>query len=199
MDTCEITDSAIAMLDDHGTVIGWTQAAERLVGYAPEDVVGRSAALVVPPSDEAPTISAYVVRCRAHNGWSGTTTVRDRNGQLLNVSRRVSMLRGADGTVRWLVSVTDIGTLARGAATNGSMRESLLTRAPIGIVVRDRQLRCTWVNDTMESHDGIPRERRLGRRLSEAQPGFETEAIEAVMWQVLQSGTSRVLEYWPGP
>ncbi|MGW3247449.1 SpoIIE family protein phosphatase, partial [Streptomyces sp. NPDC001070] len=196
MNTPEITDSAIAMIDDHGTVVGWTQAAERLVGYSPKDVVGRSVALVVPPSEEAPTISAYVERCRARNGWAGTTAVRDRDGRMLDVSRRISMLRGQDGTVRWLVSVTDVGTLAREAA-NGSMRESLLTRAPIGIVVRDRQLRCTWVNDTMESHDGIPRDRRLGRRISEARPGVKAEALETVMRQVLQSGTTRVHEYRP--
>ncbi|MER5916337.1 SpoIIE family protein phosphatase [Streptomyces sp. NPDC001982] len=192
-----MTDSAIAMLDDHGTVVGWTQAAERLVGYTPKDVVGRSAALVVPPSEEAPTISAYVERCRAHDGRSGMTAVRDRDGRMVNVSRRVSMLRGQDGTVRWLVSMTDIGMLAQDSARHGSMRESLLTRAPIGIVVRDRQLRCTWVNDTMESYDGIPPDRRLGRRLTEAQPGFKTEAIEAVLRKVLQSGTTRVLEYRP--
>ncbi|MFD9001483.1 SpoIIE family protein phosphatase [Streptomyces sp. NPDC059582] len=192
--TCEVTDSAIAMLDDHGTVVGWTQAAENLVGYSPRDVVGRSAALVVPPSEEAPTISAYVERCRSQGGWSGTSAVRDRDGRILHISRRVSMLRGPDGAVRWLVSVTDVGTVGRDAAS-GPMRESLLTRAPIGIVVRDRQLRCTWVNDTMQHHDGISRERRLGRGPLDAQPGFDAETIEEVMRQVLQSGTTRVQEY----
>ncbi|MFF7216949.1 SpoIIE family protein phosphatase [Streptomyces sp. NPDC008238] len=193
MNTNEIPDYAIAMLDDQGTVIAWTQAARRLVGYAPAEIVGRSAAVIVPPSKEAPTISAYVERCRSHNGWSGTTPVRSSDGHMLNVSRRVSMLRGQDGTVRWLVSVTDIGT----TATSGSMRESLLTRTPIGIVVRDRQLRCTWVNDTMESHDGISREQRLGRSLTDIQPGLQAETIETVMRQVLQSGNTRVQEYRP--
>ncbi|MEV6532338.1 SpoIIE family protein phosphatase [Streptomyces sp. NPDC051639] len=194
MDTCEITDSAIAVLDDHGTVVEWTQAAENLVGYSPRDVVGRSAALVVPPSREVPTMSAYVERCRARDGWTGTTAVRNRDGRILNVSRRVSMLRGPGGTVRWLVSVTGIRTLAKGTV-NEPMRESLLTRAPIGIVVRDRHLRCRWVNDTMERHDGISRKRRLGLGPMDTQPGFEAGAIEAVMQEVMQSGTTRVHEY----
>ncbi|MFD3454741.1 SpoIIE family protein phosphatase [Streptomyces sp. NPDC058691] len=191
----EITDSAIAMLDDHGTVVGWTQAAERLIGYSAQDVVGRSAALVVPPSEEAPTISAYVERCRTRNGRSGTTAVRSRDGRILHVSRRISMLRGRHGAVRWLVSVTDIIDPPARHAVSGRPRDSLVTRAPVGIAVRDRQLRCTWVNDAMESHDGLSRTRRLGRRPIDTQPGFETEAVEAVMRQVLRSGTARVREH----
>ncbi|MEU9978405.1 SpoIIE family protein phosphatase [Streptomyces sp. NPDC051014] len=191
--THETSDSAIAMVDEQGTVLGWTQAAERLVGYPAGDVVGRSAALVVPSFAKAPTISAFVERCRARKGWSGTTAVRHRTGRLLTVSLRISMLSGRDETVRWLVSVTDVRTLSR-ETTNGSVRESLLTRAPIGIVVRDPQLRCTWVNDTMESHDGIPRDQRLGRRTAESLPAAKAEAFEAALRQTLRTGTPTVHE-----
>ncbi|MFI6360491.1 PAS domain S-box protein [Streptomyces sp. NPDC050743] len=65
--TCEISDSAVAMLDERGTVVAWTQAAEQLLGYSAGDVVGRSAARVLPPSEETPTISALMEQCRAHN------------------------------------------------------------------------------------------------------------------------------------
>ncbi|MFJ5641457.1 SpoIIE family protein phosphatase [Streptomyces sp. NPDC093223] len=191
--THETSDSAIAMVDEQGTVLGWTQAAERLVGYPAGDVVGRSAALVVPSFAKAPTISAFVERCRARRGWSGTTAVRHRNGRLLTVSLRISMLSGRGETVRWLVSVTDVRTLSR-ETTHGSVRESLLTRAPIGIVVRDPQLRCTWVNDTMESHDGIPRDQRLGRRTAESLPAAKAEAFEAALRRTLRTGTPTVHE-----
>ncbi|MGW9030869.1 SpoIIE family protein phosphatase [Streptomyces sp. NPDC055722] len=196
--TSDISESAVAMLDERGTVVAWTQAAEQLLGYSARDVVDRSAALVLPPSGETPTISALIEQCRAQNDWSGTMTVRHRNGHMLDINHRISMLWGQDGTIRWIVSVTDIGTLSR-ETRNGSVRESLLTHAPIGIVVRDPKLRCVWANDTMESHDGIPRDRRLGRRITDAQPGFESEALEAVMRQALRNGTTAVHEYraWP--
>ncbi|MET8450132.1 SpoIIE family protein phosphatase [Streptomyces sp. NPDC005209] len=195
--THEISDSAVAMLDEQGTVLGWTQAAEQLVGYSAGDVVGQSATLVLPSSEEAPTVSAFVERCRAQNGWSGTTAVRHRDGRMLTVSLRISMLWGQDGAVRWLVSVTDTGKISR-ETMNGSVRESLLARAPIGIVVCDPQLRCTWVNDTMESHDGVFRDRRLGRRSTDALPSAEGEALEAVMRQALQSGATGVHEFRSG-
>ncbi|GGN27033.1 SpoIIE family protein phosphatase [Streptomyces fuscichromogenes] len=193
-DIREPSESAIAMLDQQGTVVGWTQAAERLVGYAARDVVGRPASLVLLSCEEAPTTSEFVARCRAENGWSGTTTVRHRDGHGLHVSLRVSMLWGQGAAVRWLVSVTDIGR-ASGEATHGLVRESLLARVPMGIVVRDPELRCTWVNETMESHDGISRDRRLGRRFTEALPGGEGDPLESAMREVLRGGPSKVQDH----
>ncbi|MEU0183443.1 PAS domain S-box protein [Streptomyces sp. NPDC006207] len=53
-------DAAIALLDGQGVVAAWTQAAERLVGYAASDVVGRSAALVLPLFGEGQTTPDFV-------------------------------------------------------------------------------------------------------------------------------------------
>ncbi|MGW5258346.1 SpoIIE family protein phosphatase [Streptomyces sp. NPDC004012] len=194
----EIPDSAIAVINADGTVAAWTQAAERLVGYSAAEVVGRSAAHVLPPPEEARMASLSAEQRRAQSGWSGTAAVRHRDGHTLKMSLRISLLWGQDAGTRWLVSVTDIGALSSEPA-NGPVRESLLAHAPIGIVVYDPQLRCTWVNDAMERHDGIPRDRRFGRRLKDSLPAVEAEALEVVMQQVLQSGTTMVHEYraWP--
>ncbi|MET7636710.1 PAS domain S-box protein [Streptomyces sp. NPDC001773] len=48
LNTYETSESAVAMFDGHGTVVAWTQAAERLVGYSAREAVGRSTALVLP-------------------------------------------------------------------------------------------------------------------------------------------------------
>ncbi|MET7728457.1 SpoIIE family protein phosphatase [Streptomyces mirabilis] len=194
----EIPDAAIAMIDADGTVAAWTQAAEQLVGYSAAEVVGRSAAHVLPPPEEARRASASAEQCRAQSGWSGTAAVRHRDGHTLRMTLRVSLLRGQDAGTRWLVSVTDIGSLSSGAA-GGPVRESLLARAPIGIVVYDPQLRCGWVNDAMERHDGVPCHRRFGRGLKDSLPAVEAAALEVVMRQVLESGTTTVHEYraWP--
>ncbi|MEU1199855.1 SpoIIE family protein phosphatase [Streptomyces sp. NPDC005813] len=194
MSASETSDTAVAMLDDQGTVVGWTQAAEELVGYGAGDIVGRSAALVVPSFGAAPTTSAFVEQCRAKNGWSGATTVRHRDGRVLDVNLRVSRLERRDGTAWWLASVADFDDLSA-EAINGSVRGLLLGRAPVGIVVRDPQLRCTAANDVMASHDGLTHDRRLGRRLTDVLPGAKAEVLEAVMRQVLQSGTTKVHEY----
>ncbi|MEV6054687.1 SpoIIE family protein phosphatase [Streptomyces sp. NPDC052107] len=194
----DMPDAAIAMIDAEGIVVGWTHAAQQLVGYSAGEVVGRSAVHVLPPPQDARRASAFSEQCRAQGGWSGTAAIRHRDGHTLRMTLRVSLLRGQDADTRWLVSVTDIGSLSPGA-TGGPVRESLLARAPIGIVVYDSQLRCVWVNDAMERYDGLPRHRRFGRGLKDSLPAVEAEALKVVMRQVLESGTTTVHEYraWP--
>ncbi|MGW3247432.1 SpoIIE family protein phosphatase [Streptomyces sp. NPDC001070] len=189
-----ISHRAFALFDELGTVVGWTQAAERLVGYGAGDIVGRSAALVVPSFEAAATNSAFVERCLAENGWPGATAVRHRGGHLIDVGLRITALQGQDGTTRWLASLTDAGAPS-GDVLSGLARGPLLARTPIGVVVRDLQRLCTFTNDVMEQHDGIPADRRLGRRLPESLPGAKAEALEALMQQVLQRGATKVHEY----
>ncbi|MFI8185746.1 SpoIIE family protein phosphatase [Actinacidiphila glaucinigra] len=190
----DVSDTAFALLDELGTVVGWTQAAERLVGYGAADIVGCSAALVVPSFKATATTAVFVERCRAKNGWPGATAVRHRDGHLVDVSLRITALQGREGTTRWLASLADAGAVS-GDVLSGLARGPLLARAPIGVVIRDTHLRCMFTNDVMEQHDGIPAHERLGRRLAESAPGATAEAIEALMRQVLQGGATKVHEY----
>ncbi|MCW2873259.1 SpoIIE family protein phosphatase, partial [Actinacidiphila oryziradicis] len=191
----EVVGAPIAMIDAEGAVVGWTQAAQRLVGYSPAEVVSRPAGIMLASAEDRAKASAFAERCRVRGGWSGLAALRHRDGRRLDVSLRVSPLSGQDGSAHWLVSATDM-TAVFSSAVKGLRLSSLLTRAPIGVVVRDVELRCIWVNDIAELRDGIPPEARLGRRVSEAVPGFEAEAMEALTRQVLESGTPVVdLEY----
>ncbi|MGW1545142.1 SpoIIE family protein phosphatase [Streptomyces sp. NPDC002309] len=190
----DVGETAFAFLDEQGTVIAWTQAAEQLVGYSAREAVGRSAALLLPSLGDAPTMSAFVERCLDRNGWSGAWEVRHQDGRMVDVSLRLSPLHGQDAAGRWLATVTDIG-VPSGDVASEAARGALLARAPVGVVVRDLDLRGTWANDVIEIHDGISCERRLGCRPTDARPGGEAEALEAVMRQIHQSGKSKVHEY----
>ncbi|MER6126856.1 SpoIIE family protein phosphatase [Streptomyces sp. NPDC001795] len=194
----EVPDSAIALIDGEGTLAGWTNTAQRLFGYAAGEMVGRPAWFVLPFLQNVLHVWAASEQHHARGGWSGTVTIHHRDGHTLHVSLRLSLLWGLDGAVHWLVSGTDIAALSA-VETSGSVRESLLTRTPIGIVVRDLELRCVWVNDVVERQDSVPRGQRLGRRLADSLPGAESEALEAVMRQVLRSGKTAVHEYRARP
>ncbi|WP_127354265.1 SpoIIE family protein phosphatase [Actinacidiphila soli] len=186
----EVVGAPIAMVDADGTVVGWTQAARRLLGYSPAEVVGRPAGVVLVCG-----ASALAKHCGGPSDWSGVVGVRHRDGHRLDASLRVSRLSGQGGSARWVVSVTNMAAVSP-SAVNGLRPSSLLARAPIGIVVRDSDLRCAWVNDVAELLDGVPPEVRLGQQLSEAMPGAWAEALEAEMRQVRESGTPAIdVEY----
>ncbi|MGW2965052.1 SpoIIE family protein phosphatase [Streptomyces sp. NPDC001220] len=198
LDPRETPDSAIAMIDAEGTVVGWTSTAQRLVGYPATEVVGRPVSKLLPLSRRTLLDWASTQECLARGGWSGTATVRHREGHAIKASLRFSLLWGLDREIGWLISGTDIASLSP-VRTVGSVRDSLLTRTPIGITVHDHDLNCAWTNDAMERQDGIPRDQRLGRRLPDVLPGIEAERLEGVMRQVLDSGIATVHEYraWP--
>ncbi|MGW7665916.1 SpoIIE family protein phosphatase [Streptomyces sp. NPDC054775] len=198
LDPRETPNAAIAMIDAEGTVVGWTTTAQRLVGYPAAEVVGRPVSTVLPLTRRTLREWSSTEQCLARGGWSGTSTVRHRDGHALKASMRISLLRGQDREIHWLVSGTDITSLSP-VATTGWVRDSLLTRTPIGIVVRDRDLHCAWANDAMEQQDGVCCDQRLGRRPTDALPGTDTERLEGVMRQVLDSDVTAVHEYraWP--
>ncbi|MEV8563469.1 SpoIIE family protein phosphatase [Streptomyces sp. NPDC051917] len=184
---------AIALLDAQGTVVGWSQAAQRLVGYSAAEVVGRSADVLLVTADDRAKASHAAQESTLRGGWSDLAQVRHRDGRSIAVRLCVSSLSGQDGRDWWVVCATDKALLPAWPA-EATVAEPLLaklplpSRLPIGVVIRDTHLRCIRVNDTQGSKDGIPLPKRLGRRLTEAAPGTEAETLEAVMRQVLDSG-----------
>ncbi|MFI1076009.1 SpoIIE family protein phosphatase [Streptomyces puniciscabiei] len=184
---------AIALLDAQGTVVGWSQAAQRLVGYSAAEVVGRSAGVLLVAADDRAKASQAAQESTLRSGWSDLAQVRHRDGRSIDVRLCVSSLSGQDGRDWWVVCATDKASFPAWPAevTVAEPLPATLpvpSRLPIGVVVRDTQLHCIRVNDTQGSKDGIPLPKRLGRRLTEAAPGTEAETLEAVMRQVLESG-----------
>ncbi|WP_405833577.1 SpoIIE family protein phosphatase [Streptomyces sp. NBC_01176] len=186
-----MVDTAMAAVDAHGVVVAWGREAERLSGLAAADAIGRHVARLLVNPEVILRAPAFTDRSRRGDGWSGIAGLRRGDGTPLDVYLRVCPLTERDGEVRWLVTATEM-TAVPSWPMNGAGVHALLTGAPIGIAVRDTDLRCTWVNDALALQDGIPREKRLGRRLTEVLPGSEAESVEAVMRLVLRSGEPQV-------
>ena len=201
----EAVGAAIAVLDaegDGGRVDAGRPAAGRLLGRGGGGPTGRGHAGVCRGCGEGIGVRASSAVPRA--AGPVLRHVRHRDGRRLEASLRVSPLSGQDGRAHWLVSATDMAAVPSWAA-NGLGPESLLApahRSVIG-VVRDLQLRCTWVNDTHGTPGRHPPRRAAG---TPAGGGGcpaeirEAEACEGVMRQVLNSGTPVVdhpYRAWP--
>ncbi|MEW2288820.1 SpoIIE family protein phosphatase [Streptomyces sp. NPDC047841] len=184
-DPFDASSDAAGVLSGRGLVLGWTRGAEDLFGYPAAEVTGRSAARLAAVPEDPVRVAGIAERCRAGKGWSGLVPVRHRDGHRFEVDLRVSGVFRIHGDECFLVS-------ARERRQRWSMGESVLdgflTRSPVGMAVVDRQLRYVWLNDTLERLGGVPREQRLGRRLSELLPGLRTDTLEGLMRKVLETG-----------
>ncbi|UQA94148.1 SpoIIE family protein phosphatase [Streptomyces halobius] len=187
----DMTNAATAELDAAGTVVAWTPAAERLLGYRAEEILNRPAAqLLAIPGDEA-RVAAVAEWCRRGDGWSGSLAARHRDGRSVQLAVQVMPLLDAVGRERWSVLALEEWRVP-GGGVNQLMLEPYLAHAPVGMAVLDTDLRYVWVNDVLERL--IPLERRLGRQVREVLPRLEAEAFEERMLKVLQTGAP-VMDY----
>ncbi|MFE6823645.1 SpoIIE family protein phosphatase [Streptomyces sp. NPDC057690] len=184
-DLLDASTDAAAIVSVEGVVVGWTRGAEALLGRPAAEVVGRSAAELVAMDRDPVRVAGVAARCRAGMGWSGVIAARHRDGHPVDVDLRVSAsFRIGDDTC-FLLSArrrSEQWTLGQ------SVLDGFLTRSPVGMAVMDLQLRYVWLNDTLERFGGVPREQRLGRRLSDLLPGLQAAAIEGLMGKVLETG-----------
>ena len=95
----ESSGDAIVSKDLDGIIISWNSAAERLFGYAAEEVVGKSITILIPEElhDEEPKI---LERIRHGDSLDHYETIRQRkDGSRVPVSLSVSPVKDAHGTI----------------------------------------------------------------------------------------------------
>ncbi|MET7986198.1 MULTISPECIES: SpoIIE family protein phosphatase [unclassified Streptomyces] len=178
------TDAA-AVVSADGVVMGWTRGAEALLGHPAAEAVGTSAAQLLALPRDPSRVAAVAERCRGGMGWTGLVPLRHRDGRRIEVDLRVSASFGMGASECFLISARD---RRRQWTVGPSFLDGFVTRSPVGMAVLDLQLRYVWMNDTLEHLGGVPRDQRLGRRLSELLPGLQAETIEGLMRKVLATG-----------
>ncbi|MFR0354200.1 SpoIIE family protein phosphatase [Streptomyces sediminimaris] len=183
----DVADAVPVLLDARGVVLSWTRDAQRLLRYAPAEVVGTGVSGLLAAEDAA-RLPELAERCREDDGWAGLLTARRKGGQELRVMVRVTPAAGpGGGAARWLALVSDLAG-APGWDMSRPVLEQMVTGSPVGIAIVDAGLRCVWSNAALEQFGGGSARQRLGRRMAEIQPGLDTEGIEDRMRQVLSTG-----------
>src|SRR5213593_3199435 len=95
----ESSEDAIVVKDLDGIIKTWSQGAERLYGYREQEVLGRSAVLLLPP-DRTDEEAEILTRIRNDDRVDHFETTRLRkDGTLTSVSLTISPVRSADGQI----------------------------------------------------------------------------------------------------
>ncbi|WP_312166800.1 PAS domain S-box protein [Phenylobacterium sp.] len=95
----ESSEDAILGKDLNGIITSWNDAAERMLGYSADDVIGKSMMMMV-PTDRLEEEGRILAKIRAGERIPPLETTRlCKNGQELPVSLSVSPVRNADGMI----------------------------------------------------------------------------------------------------
>ena len=95
----ESSDDAIVSKDLDGIIDSWNKGAERMFGYAADEVIGKPVTILIPPhlQDEEATILG---RIRSGERIEHYETVRQRkDGALIDISLTISPMRDAEGII----------------------------------------------------------------------------------------------------
>jgi two-component system, cell cycle sensor histidine kinase and response regulator CckA len=154
------SDDAIIGLSLDGTIVSWNPGAERLYGYAPAEVVGRSGSFLIPP-DRAGEFEDLLQRIRAGRRVGQYETVRLRkDGARVDVSVTLSPMHDANGTITGMSSVTrDISDRLRAEQAVRAAEERTrftLEMAQIGLWDTDLVTGRSHWSDTMAAVTGLP-------------------------------------------
>ncbi len=173
-------EPAHILIDHAGVVVGWSPAAERLLGRPARAVLGRSVG----------DLLADVVPAERALGIGDGLTVRPHgtDGACLSCRLDVRRDRVGGGETRWEVTVTTVDGEDATSELHQALLETLFTVSPVGLYLFDPDLRVIRFNPTAEGMEHTSLADAVGKRPAEAWPGVAVEAMERVMEEVLDTG-----------
>ncbi|MEV4945449.1 SpoIIE family protein phosphatase [Streptomyces sp. NPDC053755] len=187
----EVLPIALWREDADGSVVEWSLAAQDLLGYRPEELLGRPATPVLAPESNQELAAQLTRRVHAGETVVGTLPVRHRDGH--DVTMEMWILpeadpRGRPGAMLIAVETSEVLRMRDSLAA----LQSLFTQSPIGLATLGPDLRFLRVNDALARMNGVSAAEHLGKRLTEVVPGVNASALEATMRQVLDRGEAVV-------
>ncbi|WP_030722139.1 ATP-binding SpoIIE family protein phosphatase [Streptomyces sp. NRRL F-2580] len=190
-------NTAAALLDDAGTVLAWTPAAEALLDRRSADVCGRPARDLLADAGSWQAVLAQGGRGKQEGpqgwegpaGWEGRATLRHGSGRELEIGFRVIPLNdGASGgpAARCLVLGAPLALVARWRQDHAFTQE-LFLQGRVGLAVFDAELRLLRTNSHLLPYTGVPVD-LSGRRLADFLWAEDARIIDDRLREVLRSG-----------
>jgi diguanylate cyclase (GGDEF)-like protein/PAS domain S-box-containing protein len=176
------SDAAIFGRTLDGIVTSWNPAAERMLGYCSEEIVGKSIEFLV-PKDRTGEMNAILARVRAGQLVERFETIRVRkDGTAFPVAVTVAPIHDAGGAIIGASTIIRDVTEARQAFLSArsmieSSLDSLVAISPEGMI--------TDVNEATVKVTGIPRQELIGTAFSDyfTEPGKANEIYQLVFEQ----------------
>ncbi|MBO0696587.1 MAG: PAS domain S-box protein, partial [Verrucomicrobia bacterium] len=137
---------AIVVKDLKGIITDWNQSAQRIFGYKPKEIIGKSILKLI-PKDRRPEESEILRRIGSGESIEHYETVRRRkDGRLIDVSLTISPIKDANGKVVGASKIARDITQRKAAERQLAEQARLLNLSSDAILVRDASDRIVYWN-----------------------------------------------------
>ncbi|MGW1495835.1 SpoIIE family protein phosphatase [Streptomyces sp. NPDC002402] len=182
---------ALWRADAQGRVVEWSLAARELLGYAPEQVLGRYGIAMLVPEPNRELADQLTQKVMAGEAVVGALPLVHRDGYLVPMEMWICPSADPQGGTGVLAIAVETSAVLRMRDSLAAM-EGLFTQSPIGLAMFGPDLRFLRVNDALARMNGVSAAQHLGKRPAEVTPGVNAAALERVMRQVLDRRTAVV-------
>lgn len=171
---------AIAAKTLNGIITDWNQSAERIFGYKPKEIIGKSVLTLIPKErqDEEQEILRKIRRGQSLDHYE--TVRRRKDGKLIDVSLTISPIKGPKG------EIVGVSKIARDITTQKQTERRLAEQARLldlsndAIIVRDHQDRIVYWNRGAEEMYGFSAQEALGKITHELLQTMHPENLEKI-------------------
>jgi PAS domain S-box-containing protein len=154
---------AVVAKDLNGIVTDWNQSAQRIFGYKPKEIIGKSILTLI-PKDRHSEETEILRRIRNGESIEHYETVRCRkDGKLIEVSLTISPIKDAHGKVVGVSKIARDITERKAEQRRLAEQARLLDLTNDAIIVRDHQDRIVYWNQGAEQMYGFSAKEALGK------------------------------------
>ena len=185
-DLVENSADLICTHDLDGTLLSMNDRPARLLGYRPEDLIGRRIPDILLPQYRD-QFAAYIATLRREAHVEGLVSVRTRDGErrvweyrntLRTVGVEIPIVRGfARDVTDKLRAERAIQESEALATQHLAELNAIYDTAPVGLCFVDRDLRYVRVNDVLAATNGLPASAHIGRSIREVIPDLAPQVV----------------------
>jgi PAS domain S-box-containing protein len=176
---------AIAAKNLNGIITDWNQGAERIFGYKPKEIIGKSVLTLI-PKDRQSEEEEILRKVRRGESLDHYETVRRRkDGKLFDVSLTISPIKGPKGEIVGVSKIARDITKQKQTERRLAEQARLLDLTHDAIIVRDRQNRIVYWNRGAEEMYGFSANEALGKITHELLQTDHPEHLEKI-WKKLK-------------
>jgi PAS domain S-box-containing protein len=146
-----------------GIITDWNQGAERIFGYKPKEIIGKSILTLIPREQHSEE-TEILRRIRRGQSVDHYETIRRRkDGRLIDVSLTISPIKDRKGKIIGVSKIAREITAQKKANQRLAEQARLLDLSTDAIIVRDVKDRVTYWNKGATKIYGYTREEALGK------------------------------------
>jgi PAS domain S-box-containing protein len=179
---------AIATKTLSGIITNWNQSAERIFGYKPKEIIGKSILTLI-PKDRQSEEEEILRKIRDGESLEHYETVRRRkDGKLIDVSLTISPIKGPTGEIVGVSKIARDITEKKQTERRLAEQARLLDLTTDAIFISDMQQRITYWNRGAKELYGYSAEEALGKVTWELLCTEFPESIERIRKKLVRDG-----------